>query len=377
MALLAASCGAFAGVDDPLFSDAGAQVPTNPENADGALPEEEQGPRIPNPPVAPLPDGTCGEGRKKCGDLCVSVLDPAFGCVDSLCAPCSIPYGAPTCKNGKCAVGACEPSRDDCNGTVNDGCETNTAHNPRHCGQCGKACSPGLLCSSSVCAPSCSAGETLCAGDCVNVASSAAHCGRCDRACPSPTDGVAVCAAGICNIRCNAGYRMCGGTCQAESATSCGPGCAVCTAPLHGASVCQSGTCSFVCAAGYRKDALACVPVANEVAGSVSAGTNFTCAVRTGGTVACWGLDGNGQATPPPGTFRQVSAGGLHACGVRTDGTVACWGDNTGSPFEGGAGKASPPAGTFRMVSAGRSHSCGVRTDGSVACWGSNIVSGA
>ena len=93
MAILAASCGAFVGVDDPLFSDAGVQIPANPGNADAALPEEAQGPRIPNPPVAPSPDGTCNEGRKKCGDLCVSVLDPAFGCADNLCAPCSIPYG--------------------------------------------------------------------------------------------------------------------------------------------------------------------------------------------------------------------------------------------------------------------------------------------
>ncbi len=37
--------------------------------------------------------------------------------------------------------------------------------------------------------------------------------------------------------------------------------------------------------------------------------TEHTCAVRTDGTVACWGCELHGQATPPAGTFRQVSAG--------------------------------------------------------------------
>ena len=126
------------------------------------------------------------------------------------------------------------------------------------------------------------------------------------------------------------------------------------------------------------------------------------CGVRTNGTVACWGDNGYGQATPPPGTFTAVSAGGAphlrrederhprllgrqrlrpghparghlhrgqrrrrHTCGMRTNGTVACWGDNA-------IGQATPPAGTFTAVSAGGDHTCGVRTNGTLACWGDN-----
>ena len=44
------------------------------------------------------------------------------------------------------------------------------------------------------------------------------------------------------------------------------------------------------------------------------------------GSVACWGYDSEGQATPPKGEFASVSAGQYHTCGVRTDGSVACWG---------------------------------------------------
>ena len=65
-----------------------------------------------------------------------------------------------------------------------------------------------------------------------------------------------------------------------------------------------------------------------------------TCGVKTDGTVACWGDNTYGQATPPAGTFTAVSAGRFHTCGVKTDATVACWGRN-------GNGQSTPPAGTF------------------------------
>ena len=63
------------------------------------------------------------------------------------------------------------------------------------------------------------------------------------------------------------------------------------------------------------------------------------------------------------GGFVSVSAGRKHTCGVRTDGSVACWGDNY-------HGQATPPEGKFASVTAWHSHTCGVRADGTVACWG-------
>src|SRR5438874_8292710 len=36
----------------------------------------------------------------------------------------------------------------------------------------------------------------------------------------------------------------------------------------------------------------------SAVAGSISAGASHTCGIRTDGTVACWGGNGYGQATP-------------------------------------------------------------------------------
>ena len=106
----------------------------------------------------------------------------------------------------------------------------------------------------------------------------------------------------------------------------------------------------------------------------MSAGGSDTCGLKTDGTVACWGDNYYGQATPPAGAFTQVSVGGAggagpagtsHSCGLKTDRTVACWGDNF-------YGQATPPAGTLTQVTAGYRHTCGLKTDGTVACWGYN-----
>jgi hypothetical protein len=114
---------------------------------------------------------------------------------------------------------------------------------------------------------------------------------------------------------------------------------------------------------GRNEDGQATPPAGTFI--QVSAGIRHTCGVKTDGTLACWGWNEYGQATPPAGTFSQVSAGGEHTCGVKTGSTLACWGDNM-------FGQAAPPGGTFTQVSAGALHTCGVKTDGTLACWGSN-----
>ncbi len=100
----------------------------------------------------------------------------------------------------------------------------------------------------------------------------------------------------------------------------------------------------------------------------VSAGGGHSCAIGLDAALVCWGLNDDGQATPPAGSFTAVSAGSRHTCAIRTDSTIACWGRNTD-------GEAAPPAGTFRTVSAGGAHTCAIRTDGTVVCWGQNAGS--
>jgi Regulator of chromosome condensation (RCC1) repeat/Collagen triple helix repeat (20 copies) len=113
---------------------------------------------------------------------------------------------------------------------------------------------------------------------------------------------------------------------------------------------------------------VAVVPASAEALVQVSAGGGHSCAIKVDATIACWGSNSDGQATPPAGTFSAVDAGGLHTCAVRTDATVACWGKNDD-------GESTPPSGAFSSVSAGGDHSCGLRTDGTLACWGRNTQS--
>gem|GEM_PF-2698881 len=112
--------------------------------------------------------------------------------------------------------------------------------------------------------------------------------------------------------------------------------------------------------AGYLKKTLT-LPVYRQV----SAGEYHTCALKADNTLACWGSNHYGQATPPAGAFQQVSAGYLHTCALKADNTLACWGDNE-------YGQATPPAGAYQQVSAGGWHTCALKANNTLACWGEN-----
>jgi alpha-tubulin suppressor-like RCC1 family protein len=127
----------------------------------------------------------------------------------------------------------------------------------------------------------------------------------------------------------------------------------------------------------------------------VSAGNNFTCALRESGAVACWGVNTTGQlgiGTIDPNHSLvpvavtglddavAVSAVGEHACAVREGGTVVCWGRN----FEGNLGTtydytvleySATPVDVHGVtgavdVAAQLDHSCALTGAGGVYCWG-------
>jgi len=116
-----------------------------------------------------------------------------------------------------------------------------------------------------------------------------------------------------------------------------------------------------------------------------------TCAIDDAGTLTCWGAgqagddptvlcDGFqihfGQGTPPDGSFVAVDVDYNHTCAIRSDGTLACWGagttDSCTLETDWNCRQSLPPDGVFVSVATGRTHSCAMTADHKVKCWGND-----
>ena len=132
---------------------------------------------------------------------------------------------------------------------------------------------------------------------------------------------------------------------------------------------------------------------------AISAGQNYTCAVLSDGTAACWGQNSYGQlgngsnlnSNAPVAitggalagkTVIAISAAQDHTCAALSDGTAACWGQNSYGQLGNGSNLNSnaPVAITGGAVagksvtalSGGEKHTCALTSDGTAACWGGN-----
>lgn len=151
----------------------------------------------------------------------------------------------------------------------------------------------------------------------------------------------------------------------------------------EGGTLADGATCTQVPDTSLLSDAI-----------SLAAGLEFTCALRAGGTVACWGnndarqlgVAGASRPTPVavPGLtgITSIVAGGAFACALDTAGSVWCWGDNDvgqlgidttsaeGQPPTrvGGPGKELTKV---TAIGAGGAHACAL-VGGAIQCWGKN-----
>ncbi len=131
---------------------------------------------------------------------------------------------------------------------------------------------------------------------------------------------------------------------------------------------------------------------------ALASGGKHSCAIRQG-VVYCWGTNDAGQlgaepavapqrafAAPVPGITGAVAIAVAErvSCAVRSDGTVWCWGADFTSVLDGGAIASTPapvqikgPGGAGFLsdvvaVAPGHRHVCARKSDGTVWCWGKN-----
>lgn len=149
----------------------------------------------------------CGE----CGNVCPNWgnfpdLNMETRCIDGRCRRQCFSQGS-----GKFQ---------DCNGAVDDGCETDVTQSPDNCGVCGNKCPPGpdgvARCIDGQCG--CPPGKTFCTDQCTDTSVDDANCGACGNQCQEPDAGPPPpnmeyrCSDGKCaQLRCVQGYADCNG----------------------------------------------------------------------------------------------------------------------------------------------------------------------
>lgn len=199
-------------------------------------------------------DWRCGAEQKRCDGTCVSARSARYGCGSEGCGPCELAHAEARCGNAGCEIAHCERWWGDCNGDVEDGCETDLARDPMNCGRCR------LLCAAERFETSCDDGSCVnrgctppyesCGGaECdTDVETSREHCGRCRAPClPANADGS--CEEGVCRVAtCHESFADCNSRyddgCESDltrDATHC-------------------GSCGWTCGTEERCVASGCIP---------------------------------------------------------------------------------------------------------------------
>ncbi|MBI5481377.1 MAG: choice-of-anchor D domain-containing protein, partial [Deltaproteobacteria bacterium] len=207
----------------------------------------------------------CDPGRADCD------ANPANGCETNILADvtrcgsctnsCTNAHGTTSCQAGSCAP-VCAAGYADCDGSPNNGCETNTQIDGNNCGGCGVACvNPHgtTSCASGQCVPSCQSGWGNCNSNvidgCETPLTTVQDCGGCGRPCTN-SHGSTTCAAGQCSPTCAAGWADCDANkdngCETDlaSLTHCGACGNACVNP-HGTTSCNGTACAPTCSAGF------------------------------------------------------------------------------------------------------------------------------
>ncbi|MBX3218060.1 MAG: hypothetical protein KF850_39000 [Labilithrix sp.] len=283
------------------------------------------------------PDGytTCPSSLFRC-DVNLKTDRGNCGACGSAC-PSSNGREIFECVEGKCVLHCGDQAGNDCDGIVDNGCET-PANDPKNCGACGNECNdPANPCIrwDGVWGCGCPSGHSACGPgtikSCVVTDTSDANCGGCNNVCNPAGDGGAApdnmyygCLGGECGrLKCRTGYASCDGDlgngCETLLTTdddcgSCGNACGAgesCQRDYFGNYVCM-------CPPGLTLCNNRCVDVATDVFHCGSCGAQ--CEDFTGGIIV--GASGKTSvATCVYGTCALTCVAGRADCnGNRLDG---------------------------------------------------------
>lgn len=177
--------------------------------------------------------------------------------------------GAPTC--------SADQSR--CDGE----CVDLNAH-PLHCASCGNAC-PGGVCASGSCITNTNCTEEPCVGF--------SYCDLADTTCKpgcaldNQCNANEICAVARHECTCDVGFHDCADVCVADdSVQGCGPSCTVCQPPANSTPRCTDDACDFDCNAGYFRCGGQCYAENDVVCDEASCSI---CRVPANGSAACSG----------------------------------------------------------------------------------------
>jgi alpha-tubulin suppressor-like RCC1 family protein/flagellar hook assembly protein FlgD len=168
-----------------------------------------------------------------------------------------------------------------------------------------------------------------------------------------------------------------------------------CDLSIDGAVVCWGYNGDGELGNGTNKDSNTPVAVQGLSSGvqGISGAHGFTCALKTDGTVWCWGQGqagqlGNGvlgasnvpvQVVGLPSSATHVWVGQTVGCAATSQGSLYCWGQNffglVGNGTQDDQLSAVPVGGLPRPVvqmSIGSQHTCAVDDVGALRCWGNN-----
>jgi hypothetical protein len=322
----------------------------------------------------------CSVGFSNCDGISANGCETRVN-TETSCGACGVacapPHATGNCGSGTCAIVTCDPGWADCNGSVADGCETNTT-TLTDCGSCRTACSragASADCSTGTCAiGTCNIGR----GDCDGVDSNGCEvslrtltdCASCGSTCArdhsTPTCATGTCAVASCDPlwgNCNLS-DLDGCEAPLTSLASCGVCGSVCTRN-NASPTCDTGACRIdFCNPGFGNcdtvDANGCETPLNSTAHCggcgvtcTAANASTTCSTGTCAIATCspgWGncdgllsngcerslttttdCGGCGTACAPPHANGMCTSGGSCAIGS----CMAGWADCNGSAADG------------------------------------------